>query len=205
VLDYLKLSEARLMLTAIALVVFAVVCRLAAALFHTWNFVPVCAVALYAGARLPRRWAWLAPVAAFILSDVVLDYGMQRPALYLSRWTVYGTVAAISLLGPLANLPRIGRWLLPVLALGGSTLFFLATNLATWAEGNLYPLTMAGLVECYTLALPFFRNTVLSDLLGTGVLFGLGPVLERLTRRMWQPALAGPMPELSADGPSQTA
>jgi len=193
------------MLTAIALAVVAILFRLASPILLTWNFVPMGAVALYAGARLPRRWAWLVPVAALILSDIVLDYGMQRPFLYLSRWTIYGTIAATTLLGPIANLPKIGRWLLPFLSLGGSTLFFLTTNLATWAEGQLYPLTLPGLVECYTLALPFFRPTILADLLGTGLLFGVGPVFERVARRLSQPQLSGSPHELSADGPSQTA
>ncbi len=193
------------MLTAIALVVLAIFCRLASPILHTWNFVPMGAVALYAGARLPRRWAWLVPVAALVLSDIVLDYGRSRPLFELSRWTVYVTIAATSLLGPLAKLPKIGRWLLPFLALGGSTVFFLTTNLATWAEGRLYPLTWPGLVECYTLALPFFGKTILADLLGTGLLFSLGPVFERLAGRLLQPQLAAAPIEVSADGRSRTA
>ncbi|HKI21406.1 MAG TPA: DUF6580 family putative transport protein [Isosphaeraceae bacterium] len=193
------------MLTAIALTVLAILCRLCSPVFHTWNFVPMGAVALFAGSRLPRRWAWLVPVAALILSDIALDYGTQRPLFELSRWTVYATIAATSLLGPIANLPKIGRWLLPFLALGGSTLFFLTTNLATWAEGQNYPLTLPGLVQCYILALPFFGSTILADLLGTGLLFGLGPAFERLARRLLQPRLSGSPHELSADGPSQTA
>ena len=85
------------MLTAIALVVLAIFCRLASPILHTWNFVPMGAVALYAGARLPRRWAWLVPVAALVLSDIVLDYGRSRPLFELSRWTVYVTIAATCL------------------------------------------------------------------------------------------------------------
>ncbi|MFI5459158.1 MAG: DUF6580 family putative transport protein [Isosphaerales bacterium] len=193
------------MLTAIALTVLAILCRLCSPILHTWNFVPIGAVALYAGSRLPRRWAWLVPVAALILSDIALDYGTQRPLLELTRWTVYATIATTSLLGPLSNRPKIGRWLLPFLSLGGSTLFFLTTNLATWAEGLNYPLTMPGLVQCYVFALPFFGSTILADLLGTGLLFGLGPVFERLAERLAQRRLAASQHELSANGPSQTA
>jgi len=193
------------MLTAIVLTVLAIVCRLCSPVFHTWNFVPMGAVALFAGSRLPRRWAWLVPVASLILSDIVLDYGRSRPVFELSRWTVYATIAATSLLGPLANRRKAGPWLLPFLSLGGSTLFFLTTNLATWAEGHNYPLTFPGLIECYALGLPFFGRTILADLLGTGLLFGLGPVFERLARRMWRPQLSGSPHELTANGPSQTA
>jgi hypothetical protein len=193
------------MLTAIVLTVLAILCRLCSPIFHTWNFVPMGAVALYAGSRLPRRWAWLVPVTAIVFSDLLLDFGTPRPLFELSRWTVYATLAATALLGPIANLPKIGRWLLPILPLSASALFFLTTNLATWAEGRLYPLTLAGLVECYALALPFFGRTIMADLVGTGLLFGLGPVFERLVRRLPQPRFSGSAHDLSANGPSQTA
>jgi hypothetical protein len=194
------------MFTAITLVVLAVVCRLSSPVFHTWNFVPMGAVALYAGSRLPRRWAWIVPVLAIVLSDLVLDFGTPRPILELSRWTVYATLAATSLLGRFANLPKVGRWLLPLLSLSSSAIFFLTTNLATWAEGHQYPLTLAGLVECYTLALPFYgRNTILADLLGTGLLFGLGPVFEHLFGRLRPARLWGTEPEVNPTSASSRA
>ena len=80
-----------------------------------WNFVPMGAVALYAGSRMPRRWAWLVPVAAMMLSDIVLDYGTHRPLFELSRWAIYATFGATTLLGLAAKQPRCRAWLLPAL------------------------------------------------------------------------------------------
>src|SRR5437763_9194410 len=117
------------MITAITLVVLAVVCRLLTPVLHGWNFVPMGALALYAGSRLPRRWAWLVPVAAMGLSDLVLDYGTQRPQ--LARWTIYATFAATTLIGPIANRPKFGRWLLPVLSVTTSTRFGMQSRLTT--------------------------------------------------------------------------
>jgi hypothetical protein len=174
------------MLTAIVLIVLAIVCRMSSPLLHTWNLVPIGAVALFAGSRLPRRWAWLVPALAMILSDIVLDYRTHRPVFELTRWTVYATLAVTSLLGPLANLRKVGPWLVPLLSLSGSTLFFLTSNLATWAEGRLYPLTSAGLIECYAVAIPFFKHTIFADLVGVAVLFGMGPVFERAWHRLTQ-------------------
>jgi hypothetical protein len=140
-------------------------------------------------------------VAGFVLSDLILDYGQSRPLFELSRWTIYGTIAVISLLGPIANMPRFGRWLLPLLSLGGSTLFFLTSNLATWGEGRLYSMDLQGLALCYSSAIPFFRMTIAADLIGTALLFGLGPALEysamKLTRRRMTEApsdVLGPEP-----------
>jgi hypothetical protein len=191
------------MLTAITLVVLSVICRLLSPILHGWNFVPMGAVALYAGARLPRRWAWVVPLAAMAISDLVLDYGTQRPE--LTRWVIYVTFAGATLIGPVANRPKIGRWLLPVLSLSASMLFFVTSNLATWAEGLEYPLTLAGLVQCFYRAIPFYGNTVMADLLGTAVLFGLGPVFERAFQRLARPRLADLPPEMEAADPPQAA
>ena len=49
--------------------------------------------------------------------------------------------------------------------LGSSLLFFLLTNFGVFLLG--YPHTIQGLLTCYTLALPFFVNTIIGDLLFT--------------------------------------
>ena len=62
-------------------------------------------------------------------------------------------------------------------ALLGSILFFLITNWAVWAFGAMYPLTLTGLLESYTMAIPFFRNSLLGDLFYVGILVGSMEVL----------------------------
>src|SRR5262245_58774526 len=145
------------MITAVTLVALAVACRLLTPILHGWNFVPMGALAIYAGSRLPRRWAWLVPVAAMVLSDLVIDYGTQRPE--LTRWGIYATFAATTLMGPVANRPRFRPWSLAALSVSASTLFWVTSNLATWADGLLYPPTFAGLVQCFSMAIPFYPNT----------------------------------------------
>ena len=99
---------------------------------HPWNLVPMGALALYAGASLPRRWAWIVPVAAMGLSDLVLDYAIGRPLSDPSRWIIYASFALTTLMGPLARRPKVGPWLLPVLSLSASALFFLTSNFGAW-------------------------------------------------------------------------
>jgi hypothetical protein len=172
------------MLTGVVLIIVAVFFRLSSPALGTWNLVPMGAVALYAGARLPRRWAWIVPVSAFILSDLYLDHGAGRSVNEMWRWVNYVTFAATTLIGPLARVRKLGFWRYPALALGASTLFFLTSNFSVWAEGREYPMTMAGLLECYYLGIPFFGRTILADLAGTAVLFGLGPIIERAASRV---------------------
>ena len=175
------------MVTAIVLTLLAGICRFLSADFGFWNFVPMGAMAIYAGSRLPRRWAWLVPVVAMGLSDFALDHGTRRPLFELTRWTVYATFAATTLLGPRANRANSSLWRLPALSLAASTAFFLASNLATWGEGLLYPMSLVGLAECYFAAIPFFGRTIIADLVGTGLLFGLGAVIERAAQRFSRP------------------
>ena len=70
------------MTTAVLLVLLGALSRL---LPHPPNFVALGALALYSGARLPRRWAWAVPLAAMALSDFFLDFGTGRKAVSLVR------------------------------------------------------------------------------------------------------------------------
>ena len=178
------------MLTAILLTGLAVLTRVLSSTFQVWNFAPLGAISLFAGSRLPRRWAWLVPIIAMAISDFYLDSNRYRPLFELTRWTILGTYAATTLLGPLARHAKSRPWLLPVLSLSASTLFFITSNLATWAEGFLFPLTVSGLVQCYWDAIPFMRNTFAADLIGTALLFSLAPLLEQTVTRFRQPRLA---------------
>jgi hypothetical protein len=51
-------------------------------------------------------------------------------------------------------------------------LFFIITNFAVWAFGTMYAKTSSGLAECFLLAIPFFRNTMLGDFFYIGAIFG---------------------------------
>jgi hypothetical protein len=58
-------------------------------------------------------------------------------------------------------------------AFSSATLFFIVSNFGTWLSGTLYPMSLAGLADCYVMAIPFYGNTLLGDLFYVVVLFGL--------------------------------
>src|SRR5687768_6107704 len=142
--------------TAIALIVFGALCRI---IPHPPNFSPFGALSLYAGARLPRRWGWAVPIAAMALSDMIIDLGSGRSTFSVVRATIYATYAATALLASWALRGRSSPWTLPAWSLAASSLFFLMSNLAVWATGAMFPMTVAGLFACYASAVPFFGNT----------------------------------------------
>ncbi len=164
---------------------------------HPPNFAALGALALYSGARLPRRFAWALPLAAMALSDFVLDFGTGRRAISLMRLTVYATFAAIVFAGRFLRVnPSPAR--LAALSVFSSMLFFSTSNLAEWARDPMYPKTAAGLLLCYAAAIPFFWNTLAGDLLGTAVFFSVDALARRRTEidalaRRRQAALAATM------------
>jgi hypothetical protein len=139
---------------------------------HPWNFSPIGAMALFSGAYLGRRaWAFVAPLAALLLSDVALGF-------YRGMEFVYASVALIVLIGwavgsrrtPL----RVG-----VGAVAASVSFFVITNFGMWLFSGFYPVTPAGLAACYVAAIPFFQNTLAGDLFYAALLFGGFALAER--------------------------
>ena len=68
-------------------------------------------------------------------------------------------------------------------ALATSLIFFVTTNLAVWAFSGMYSLDGAGLLQCYTAALPFLKYTVAGDLFWSVALFGGAALLRWCTER----------------------
>lgn len=133
---------------------------------HAPNFAPIGAMALFSGSYLDRKTAFLLPLGAMIISDFFIGFDSLA-----SRLTVYGTFAAITLIGIWLRERRSVTNVI-LASLGASVLFFVTTNFGVWAFSTLYPKTIEGLVMCYTAAVPFFRNTMAGDLFYTGVFFG---------------------------------
>ncbi|MFN8587041.1 MAG: DUF6580 family putative transport protein [Candidatus Eisenbacteria bacterium] len=158
----------------VVLILLAVASRL---LPHPPNFAPVAAIGLFAGSVFSRRSGWLVPFVALLASDLVL--GFYQPVSML--WNYAGFAACLLLGSGLIGSRRT------VVRLAGATLassvaFFALSNFGMWA-GGYYPRTLAGLAECYVAALPFFRNTLASDVLYTAALFGCWALLTRHASR----------------------
>ncbi len=146
-----------------------------------WNFTAVTGALLVWGARRPL-WTIAAPVALlgagdWYLTRFVYGYEFHLNA-YLLTWAWYALAAALGH-RLLRGRPGWGR----VAGTGvlASTAFFVVSNYTVWAApGSWYPHTLAGLETCYTAALPFYRNDLLSTLLVLGASFGLPAVLARV-------------------------
>ena len=150
-----------ILLVFVGLVAFAVTMRL---LPHPPNFAPIAAIAIFSGALLPRRYAYILPLVAMIISDIFIGL---HPLVYAT----WGSFALIAIMAEYTMRgPNISKMVGTTLA--GSLIFFVISNFAVWAQGTMYSQNFAGLVQCYYNALPFFRNTAMGDLTYVAILFG---------------------------------
>jgi len=158
------MSNKTKIIIAVAIILLAAASRL---IKHPFNFTPIVAMSIFAGCYLKKYWAVFLPLAAMLVSDYFIGfYDWQVMA------SVYVSVAAAFGIGWLLS-KRFKWYNVALSALASSVLFFILTNFAVWAFFNWYPHTWAGLLNCFTLALPFFRNTLAGDIIYTGVFFGV--------------------------------
>lgn len=148
------------------------------------NFTPVEAIALFGGAYFAdRRLAFIVPLAAMLLADLVIATALPRA--WIGDWlgtlpAVYGCIALTVVggrhLARRINAPRVGAY-----AFGSAVLFFLVTNFASWvsAHAGAGVACTSSLADCYVAGIPFFRGTLAGTVLWSAILFGGFELLRR--------------------------
>ena len=134
-------------LLVLGFIILAVVVRLVP---HPPNFTPITALALFGATTFKNRFVGiLAPLLAMAISDLYLGFYS------ISIW-VYSSFFLISILGIYFKEIKTKNILI------SSLVFFIVTNFGVWLAG--YPKSIEGLLLCYTMALPFFFNSIIGDL-----------------------------------------
>jgi hypothetical protein len=133
---------------------------------HPPNFAPIAAMALFGGAYFNKKWAaFIVPLAAMFVTDLILGF-------HETMWAVYLSFALIVVIGmTMLKTKKVSSIFFASVI--SSVSFFIITNFGIWLSTSYYAQTDAGLAACYTAAIPFFHQTLLSDLFFVGVLFGL--------------------------------
>lgn len=135
-----------------AVILLAVVARL---IPHAPNFAPIGGLALFTGANFKNKIALIIPLSAMFVSDIFLGFHKTVPF-------VYASFLIIAIIG---GLIKTNKWQsLFTASLVSSVLFFLITNFGVWVTGTMYAKNLNGLIQCYGFGVPFFRNTLISDL-----------------------------------------
>jgi hypothetical protein len=157
---------------AVILLLLGVASRL---IIHFPNFTPVIALALFGGIYLKQKQALLLPLLLLAVTDLIL--GSHQTMLF-----TWGSVLLISLIGFKI---RKNKTFFSVVGVSfvSAIMFFVITNFGVWLVAGLYPRTAAGLLECFMLAIPFFRNTLASTVIYTMVFAGVYELLAANIRK----------------------
>jgi len=130
------------------------------------NFAPVTAICLLGSAYFSRKWmAFILPTSILLISDLILGGGKELIGVYVAY-------ALIIVLGfSLHN--KVGASRVVLVTLASSTLFYIITNFVCWYGSPYYTQDWNGLIINYTGALPFFRTSIMSDLIFTSAFFAV--------------------------------
>ncbi|MEI8046383.1 MAG: DUF6580 family putative transport protein [Bacteroidota bacterium] len=133
---------------------------------HWPNFTPIAAIALFGGTFLKRKdLAFAIPIAAMLLSDLILGFHSTMFSVYISFIAIVGMGLVLHRKLTVVNTLTA--------SLASSVLFYLVTNFASWTSGFMpYPMNIGGLMQSYIAGLPFLFNGILGDLFYNSVLFG---------------------------------
>ncbi len=167
---------------SLILILSIVTTRVIAQEIYWYNFVPLVAFSLFSGA-LPslRPWGYLLPLAGLLASDLYFHFFTNFTGFYgPEQGLVYLGFALVALLGSRMSSLRMA----PALGftLTGSLIFFLVSNFGTFLTGQ-WGSGWAGLTKTYWMAIPFFRNSLMADLLGSFAVFGLYSLSLKWRRR----------------------
>jgi hypothetical protein len=125
---------------------------------HPPNFTSLIALSFYVPVFLGIRYLPVL-ILCFVLTDFII--GLHSVTLF-----TWGSVIFIGLLSQHFHKnfkSRISGVLI------SACLFYLITNFGVWISGS-YEYTLSGLALCYTLAIPFFGNTLLSTIFFSSII-----------------------------------
>jgi hypothetical protein len=158
----------------IAIILVAAISRL---IPHPANFAPLGAMALFGGYYFSKKWqSFAATATSWWLADLVLNNTFYKNIYESFTWfsgsfisVLVSLIAIITISKLIIKAPTIKN--IALASILGSVSFFLITNFSVYL-GNMYPHTNTGLIAAYTAGIPFFKNTLLGDLIYAGILFG---------------------------------
>ena len=148
---------------AISLILILVLSRL---IPHPPNFTPIVAVAIMSGYLFKNIYISFAVlITSMLLADAFIGF-------YKNMFFVYFSLILISYIFYKIS-SNINSKNLFIFSLLGTIVFFIISNFGVWILGGLgpnnlpYDKNLNGLLECYILAIPFIKNTMLSTLVFT--------------------------------------
>jgi hypothetical protein len=150
---------------------------ISAVLPHPANITPIGALGLFAGTYIRKQGFLMLPVAAAMFADLT-TVGVYS---VLIMFFVYTGHLVSALCGRYIVRDRALATRLPVAVVAASVGFYLVSNLGNWWVYQ--PHTWAGVVECYTLGLPYLARTLFGNILYSSLFFGVFALMQQALPR----------------------
>lgn len=141
------------------------------------NLEIITVLALIAGIYLGGIYMIIVPLAIIFLSDLVIG----NTYIFIFTWTAFMFIGFFGFLfkkktshsrenGNPVSATNSNSKIFPFknsikLALISSIFFYLYTNFGWWMMSGMYEYSLSGLVRCYYMAIPFFRNNLMGNLI----------------------------------------
>ena len=125
---------------------------------HPDNFTPIIALAIMSSYFFRNvNFAYTVMLFSMLLADFFIGFYSYMLFVYVSLFLIVLIFFKIS--------KKMNYKNLFIFSFFGSVIFFLISNFGVWLVGNLYERNINGLIECYFMAIPFFKNTIISTLI----------------------------------------
>ena len=149
---------------------------------HTENFSAVTGMVIFGGFMFGRQKSFfIITILALFFTDFIFNnyihpeyFPVRTGLVFFSSYMIwvylsYGLIIMLSskFLRKFSYLKRFST------ALVSSMIFYLITNFAWLYPVSLYSRDLNGIIQSYTAALPFFRTSLVSDILFSFMIFGI--------------------------------
>ena len=125
---------------------------------HPPNFVPITAIAIFAGVLGNVSGG----VVQYSLNNLISDLFIGFYSISLFVYLAFILITTYSYIFKKYSIKNI---------LLSSIIFFIITNFGVWFLPGGYPNNIEGLILCYTAAIPFFTYSIIADLFFSAILY----------------------------------
>ena len=125
---------------------------------HPDNFTPIIAIAIMGSYFFNNiNLSYLVVLFSMLIADFFIVFYGHVLFVYFPLFLIIMIFFKLS--------KKINFKNLFIFGFAGSLIFFMISNFGVWLVSGLYEKNINGLIECYFMAIPFFKNTLVSTLI----------------------------------------
>ncbi|MEI6850342.1 MAG: DUF6580 family putative transport protein [Candidatus Saccharibacteria bacterium] len=125
------------------------------------NLEIITAVSVIAAISVGWRAALIVPVTSMVISDVLIG----NSSIFMFTWGAFAIIGlGATFLRRFNKKPKSQILYSFGFAVVSSFTFFVITNFGVWLQGW-YPATITGLIDCFVMAVPFYRTMLIGNLI----------------------------------------